>query len=136
VRLTVDNRFLAVTHTGADGSLQLRPGYTLPYTRRAGRLTLMATDELSKQSAVQHLDVLPLRPWATSSAYVVHAGDHVRFDVHGFAVGEVVVVYSGSTYLGHSNRPTDKGGDAGGLGPITVRSGHRSPTYTFIGARS
>jgi hypothetical protein len=44
-------------------------------------------------------------------------------DVHGFAVGEVVVVYSGSIYAAHSNGPTDKGGNggnAGGLGPFTV----------------
>jgi hypothetical protein len=136
VRLTVDNTFLALTHTGADGSWQLHPGYTVPYSQRAGRLTLMATDELSKQSAVQHLDVLPLRPWATASAYRVHAGDHVQFDVHGFAIGEFVEAYSGSTYVGHSNGPTDKGGNAGGLGPFTVPSGSPRPTYIFVGARS
>ena len=136
VRLTVDSTFLALTHTGADGSWQLHPGYTVPYSQRAGRLTLMATDELSKQSAVQHLDVLPLRPWATASAYMVHAGDQVQFDVHGFAIGEFVEVYSGSTYVGHSNGPTDKGGNAGGLGPFTVPAGSTRPTYILVGARS
>jgi hypothetical protein len=136
VRLTVDNRSLAVTHAGADGSWQLRPGYTVPYSQRAGRLTLMATDELSRQSAVQHLDVLRLRPWATASTYVVHAGDRVRFDAHGFAIGEFVEAYRGSTYVGHSNGPTDKGGNATGLGPFTVPTGNPRPTYLFVGARS
>jgi hypothetical protein len=136
VRLTVDNRVLAVTHAGADGSWQLRPGYIVPYTQRAGRLTLMATDELRKQSAVQHLDVLRLRPWATASTYVVHPGDRVRFDAHGFAVGEFVEAYRGSTYVSHSNRPTDKGGNATGLGPYTVPSRNPRPTYLFVSARS
>jgi hypothetical protein len=66
--------------------------------------------------------VVPLRPWATASAYVVHAGDHVQFDVHGFALGEFVEAYRGSTYVGHSNGPTDGRGDADGLGPFTIPS--------------
>jgi hypothetical protein len=136
VRLTVDNTFLALTYTGADGSWQLHPGYAVPHRQRAGRLTLMATDKLSKQSAMQHLDVLPLQPWATASAYRVHAGDRVQFDLHGFAIGEFVEAYNGSTYVGHSNGPTDKGGNAGDLGPFTVPAGSPRPTYLFVGARS
>lgn len=136
VRLSANGRFVAWAHADTSGALHLHPGYTIPSTARAGRLTFTATGELSKQSALQRAYVLPLRPWARASAYVVHAGDRVQFDVHGFAPGEIVKVYAGRRYVGQSSGPTDGRGNAGGLGPFAVRSGSQAPTFTFIGVRS
>lgn len=136
VQLAVDTRPIVLTRTGADGSLQVRSAYTVPYGARPGLLWLTASGLSSRRVAWQRLSIQPLRPWATASSYVVHAGDHIQFDAHGFADGEGLAVYDGSAYLGHSTGPTDRQGNIGGLGPFVVPSGNAHPTYTLIGARS
>jgi hypothetical protein len=136
VRLRVGSTLLATVRAGADGALQLGAVFTVPFTAPAGRLTITATGETSRHPAGQSLDVLPLHPWVTAATYVVHSGDHVTFDAHEFAAGEVVAVYSGTTRLGQSTGPTDEEGRTVGIGPLAVPAGATHPMYTFVGTRS
>jgi hypothetical protein len=120
----------------ADGRIDLRSCYSVPYAARPGMLSLALVGGPDQPAAAQRLYVVSLRPWATASAYVVHRDDRVQFEVHGFAAGEVVNVYAGKAYLGHSSRPTDAEGHVDAVGPFAVPAGDRFPTFTFIGARS
>ena len=136
VRLIVGRASVARTHADTDGAIRLHVAYTVPYHARPGFVRLSVIGERSQRAAGQRLYVVPLQPWATASAYVVHPGDRVRFDVHGFAAREAVDVYEGTAYRGHSTRSTDTEGHVASVGPFTVSGGSQSPTYTFLGARS
>jgi hypothetical protein len=136
VRLIVGRASVARTRADADGVVRLHDAYTVPYHARPGYVPLSVIGERSQRAAGQRLYVVALGPWATASAYVVHPGDRVWFDVHGFAAHEAIDVYEGSTYLGHSTGSTDTEGHVARVGPFTVSAGSPSPTYTFVGARS
>jgi len=136
VRLIVGRASVARTRADADGAVRVHRAYTVPYHARPGFVNLSVIGERSQRAAGQRLYVVPLQPWATASAYVVHPGDRVRFEVHGFAAREAVYVYEGTAYRGHSTRSTDTEGHVAGVGPFTVSAGSQRPTYTFIGARS
>ena len=136
VRLIVGRASVARTRADADGAVHLHVAYTVPYHARPGFVRLSVIGERSQRVAGQRLYVVPLRPWATASAYVVHPKDRVRFEVYGFAVHEAVEVYEGTTYAGHSTGSTDTEGHVAGVGPFTVSAGSPTPTYTFVGARS
>jgi hypothetical protein len=120
----------------AGGRLDLPAAYTVPYAARPGSLDIAVVGGPSQPAAAQRLSVVPLQPWATASSYVVHRGDRVQFELHGFAAGEYVDVYAGRAHLGHSATPTDLEGHLTAVGPFTIRGGSEFPTYTFIGARS
>src|SRR5256885_47690 len=83
---------VARTRADADGAIRLHVAYTVPYHARPGFVHLSVIGERSQRPAEQRLYVVPLQPWATASAYVVHPGDRVRFDVYGFAAREAVEV--------------------------------------------
>jgi hypothetical protein len=136
VRLIVGRASVARARTDTDGAVRLHDAYTVPYHARPGFVRFSVIGERSQQAAEQRLYVVPLGPWATASAYVVHPGDRVRFEVHGFAAREAINVYEGSAYLGHSTRSTDTAGDVASVGPFTVSAGSQRPTFMFIGARS
>jgi hypothetical protein len=136
VRLIVGRASVARARADTDGAIRLDGAYTVPYHARPGYVPFSVIGERSQQAAGQRLYVVPLQPWATASAYVVHPSDRVRFDVYGFAAHEAIVVYEGSTYLGHSAGSTDTDGHVAGVGPFTVSAGSPTPTYTFSGARS
>jgi hypothetical protein len=136
VRVRVNGRVVRQTRADAGGGLQLQPGYSIPFTAPAGRFTLTVVGELSGHSAVQRGYVLPLRPWVTASAYVVHTGERVQFDAHGFAPDEIVKVYAQRGEVGQSNAPTDGQGNAGGIGPVPVPTTTDAPAFLFVGARS
>ena len=136
VRLIVGRASVARTRADADGAVHLHVAYTVPYHARPGFVRLSVIGERSQRVAGQRLYVVPLRPWATASAYVVHPKDRVRFEVYGFAAREAIDVYEGTTYAGHSTGSTDTEGHVAGVGPFTVSAGSPTPTYTFVGARS
>jgi hypothetical protein len=136
VRLIVGRASVARVRADTGGAVRLHDAYTVPYHARPGYVRFSVIGERSQQAAEQRLYIVPLQPWATASAYVVHPGDRVRFEVHGFAAREVIDVYEGTVYLGHSKGSTDTEGDVAGVGPFTVSAGSQRPTYTFIGARS
>jgi hypothetical protein len=136
VHLILGRASVARSRADAGGTVRLHVAYTVPYHARPGYVRFSAIGERSQQAAGQRLYVVALGPWATASAYVVHPGDRVRFEVHGFAAHEVIDVYEGTVYLGHSKGSTDTEGDVAGVGPFTLSAGSQRPTYTFIGARS
>jgi hypothetical protein len=136
VRLIVARASAARARADADGAVHLPGAYTVPYHARPGYVRLTVIGERSQQAAEQRLYIVPLQPWATASAYVVHPGDRVRFDVYGFAAREAVKVYDGTVYLGHSAGSTDTEGHVAAVGPFTVSAGSPTPTYTFVGTRS
>ena len=136
VRLIVGRASVARARTDTDGAVRLHDAYAVPYHARPGFVRFSVIGERSRQAAGQRLYIVPLGPWATASAYVVHPGDRVRFEVHGFAAHEAVKVYEGTVYLGHSTGSTDTEGHVAGVGPFTVSAGSPTPTYTFVGARS
>ena len=136
VRLIVGRASVARARTDTDGAVRLHDAYAVPYHARPGFVRFSVIGERSRQAAGQRLYIVPLGPWATASAYVVHPGDRVRFEVHGFAAHEAVKVYEGTVYLGHSTGSTDTEGHVARVGPFTVSVGSQRPTYTFIGARS
>jgi hypothetical protein len=136
VRLIVERASVARPHADTDGAVRLHDAYTVPYHARPGFVRFSVIGERSRQAAEQRLYIVPLGPWATASAYVVHPGDRVRFEVHGFAAHEAINVYEGTVYLGHSTRSTDTAGDVASVGPFTVSAGSQRPTFMFIGARS
>jgi hypothetical protein len=136
VRLIVGRASAARARADTDGAVRLHDAYTVPYHARPGYVRFSVIGERSQRAAGQRLYVVPLRPWATASAYVVHPKDRVRFEMYGFAAHEAVEVYEGSAYLGHSTGSTDTEGHVAGVGPFTVSAGGPTPTYTFVGARS
>lgn len=136
VRLVVGRASTARTRADTDGAVRLHDAYTVPYHARPGFVRFSVIGERSRQAAEQRLYIVPLGPWATASAYVVHPGDRVRFEVHGFAAHEAINAYEGTVYLGHSTRSTDTAGDVASVGPFTVAAGSQRPTFMFIGARS
>ena len=136
VRLIVGRASVAHARTDTDGAVRLHDAYTVPYHARPGFVRFSVIGERSQQAAEQRLYIVPLGPWATASAYVVHPSDRVRFEVHGFAAHEAINVYEGTVYLGHSTGSTDTAGDVASVGPFTVSAGSQRPTFMFIGARS
>ena len=136
VRLIVGRASVARTRADVDGAVHLHGAYTVPYHARTGYVRLSVIGERSRQAAEQRLYIVPLQPWATASAYVVHPKDRVQFEVYGFAAREAVKVYEGTVYLGQSSGSTDTEGHVARVGPFTVSAGSPTPTYTFIGARS
>lgn len=136
VRLTVGGTVIRTVHADGGGTVQIHAAFTVPYRSVAGHVEVVAASTVGHLQATQTLDVLALQPWATASAYAVHAGDRVQFDAHGFAAGELVKVYLGERYLGQSASPTDGQGNAGGIGPFTVPADDPQPTYSVVGARS
>ena len=110
VRLIVGRASVARARTDTDGAVRLHGAYTVPYHARPSYVRFSVVGERSRQAAEQRLYVVPLQPWATASAYVVHPGDRVRFDVYGFAAREAVEVYEGTAYRGHSTGSTDTEG--------------------------
>lgn len=135
VHLIVGRASLSHTTAAFDGSFRLRAAYTVPYTARSGFVRLSVIGDQSQQAAWQRLYVIPLQTWAVASAYAVHPGDRVKFDLNGFAARETIDVYQGSAYLGHSAKRTDVQGHVAGVGPFRVQEGV-FPTYTFVGTRS
>jgi hypothetical protein len=136
VRLIVGRASVARTRANTDGAVRLHDAYTVPYHARPGYVRFSVIGERSRQAVWQRLYIVPLQPWASASAYVVHPGDHVWFEVYGFAAHEAVDVYEGTHYAGHSAGPTDTEGHVARVGPFTVSASSPTPTYTFIGARS
>jgi hypothetical protein len=136
VRLEVGGIFIKTVRTDAGGTLQVPAAFRVPYKSAAGHLDVVASSRVGHMATTQTLDVLALQPWAIASAYAVHVGDHVQFDAHGFAAGELVKVYLGGSYLGQSTSPTDGQGNVAGIGPFTVSLGDSQPSYTLVGARS
>lgn len=136
VYLMVGPAAIGRSRADGDGRFDLRTAYTVPYAAGPGFPSLAVVGGPDQPAAAQRLYVVPLRPWATASSYVVHRGDRVRFDLHGFAAGEYVDVYAGRAHLGRSATPTDLDGHVATVGPFVVPAGDRFPTYTFIGARS
>jgi hypothetical protein len=133
VRLTVGSAAAAQAQADAGGAVEL--AYSIPYTVRTGFLGLAARGAASGRPAATRLYVVPLRPWATASAYAVHAGQQVQLAVHGFAAHEMIVVRE-ETAPGHlATARTDDGGNAT-LGPLTVPPHEQHPTYAVAGARS
>src|SRR2546429_1987283 len=78
VRLIVRRASVARTRADADGAIRLHVAYTVPYHAHPGFVRFSVIGERSQRAAEQRLYVVPLRPWATASAYVVHPGDRVR----------------------------------------------------------
>jgi hypothetical protein len=136
VRLEVGGKLIKTVRTDAGGTLQVHAAFTVPYTSAGTHLEVVATSRVGQTGATQTLDVQALQPWATASSYAVRVGDHVQFDAHGFAAGELVKVYLGGSYVGQSTSPTDGQGNAGTIGPFTVPLGDPQLSYTLIGARS
>ncbi|HWE63238.1 MAG TPA: hypothetical protein VHB98_16100 [Chloroflexota bacterium] len=136
VHLQVGDTTIRTAHADGGGNVRIQGAFTVPYTALAGHLQIAVISSVGRVGASQVLNVLPLQPWATASSYAVHAGDHVQFDAHGFAVGEPVKVYVGESYLGQSSGITDGQGNVAGLGPFAVPSGDPQPIYTLVGARS
>ncbi len=126
----------ARTYALSDGTFLLLRAYTVPYRARPGYVRLTVIGSQSQQAAWQRLYVLPLQPWVKASTYVVHTGDHVWFDVYGFAAHEAIEAYMGSESLGRSKRTTDTAGHLAQVGPFRVAGDSPAPTYTFVGARS
>ena len=136
VDLVAGTTVLERTRTEVDGSVHLQVAYTVPYTATAGYVPLAIRSVAGQRSAWQRLYVVPLRPWATASSYVVRAGDRVQFEAHGFASGELVTVYLGGAAVGHGTQTTDAQGNVGGLGPFPVPSDDAQPAFSLVGARS
>jgi hypothetical protein len=129
----------ALTAT-ADGGGNFHVSFVVPFGLK-GSQTLTAIGEQSRASVSSGFDVLPYTPSAQASTYSALPGTTISFYGSGFAAGELVDVYAGST-------PGDRGqvvtsfrvgaaGSAAAAGQyaIPANAGH-AVDFTLVGQES
>lgn len=139
IYLNASGGFPALTAT-ADTGGSFRLAFVVPYGLK-GSQTLTAIGEESRASVSGGFDVLPYTPSAQASTYSALPGTTVSFYAHGFAAGELVHVYVGSTPGNRGQAVTsfrvDGKGNATAAGQYPIPQGAgKGVSFTLVGAES
>jgi hypothetical protein len=124
------------TQASATGVVKATAAITVPTTAAGTNATYSLKGELSGGSGSISIQVGNFNPQASPSSYYIAPGSNLTFTGSGYAPGEVVAVFNGTTQVSSFTTATDGSFTASGAISIAYNQAGTSSTYKLVGAVS